>query len=452
MSKTTDSSIEMKQVPRSTGLSERPSSSIRGVSILGLIVVALIFIGLGVWAATAPLAKAVSAFATLTVKGERKQVQHLEGGIVQSLNVVEGQMVKEGDLLIELSPVQAAAAVAREHAQLDQALAREARLESELRRERTINIAGRLLDRLNEDESVLDIVSAEEQHLLARRETFDGAISILTQRIDQLDSEIEGLKIQRSSRLEQLDILADELVGLKSLHAKGYYPKTKILAVERAIVELRGAAGNDLAMISRSKSSRGEAKNQISSVKQRFREDIVKQLRDVKIDIADSTERLLVAKDILRRVKILAPRSGIVQGLRLHTIGGVIRPGAVLMEIAPQNEDLVVTANVMPADIDNVAVGQKAEVRLTALNFSRTPALYGYVKSVSGDSLTDQRTNEPYFLTRIEIPRDERMKIEDIKLSAGMQADVLILTGERTALDYFIKPLADAFARGLNED
>ena len=162
MSKSTDSSIEMKEVPRSTSATERPSSSIRGASIVGLIVVVLIFIGFGVWAATAPLAKAVSAFATLTVKGERKQVQHFEGGIVQSLNVVEGQMVKEGDLLIELSPVQAAAAVAREHAQLDQALAREARLESELRRERTINIAGRLLDRLNEDQSVLDIVSAEE--------------------------------------------------------------------------------------------------------------------------------------------------------------------------------------------------------------------------------------------------------------------------------------------------
>tara|TARA_B100000575_G_scaffold290888_1_gene295519 strand:- start:9933 stop:11273 length:1341 start_codon:yes stop_codon:yes gene_type:complete len=430
----------------------RPSSNIRNTVFFGLIVVLSIFLGLGVWSATAPLAKAVAAFATLTVKGEKKQVQHLEGGIVEAINVTEGQMVSEGDPLMALNPLQASASVARHHALLDQALALETRLESELRGDRVITLNGQILERLQIDESVLEILAAEERNFFARQETLDGTISILKQRMEQLNSEIKGLSIQRSSRLEQLAILKDELVGLRELHSKGFYPKSKLLAGERAIVELRGATGNDLALIARAKSSLGEAENQIVNVKQRFRESVSQELRDVQTEITDLKKRLLVAKDILKRIVVKAPRSGIVQGIKFHTIGGVVKPGDILMEIAPQDEELLARAQVLPADIDNVVVGQRAEVRLTALNTRTTPGIYGYVKSVSGDVLLDSRNNTPYYLTRIEIPLSERKKLGDVKLTAGMQADVLIQTGERTALSYLLKPLTDAFARGLNED
>ena len=224
------------------------------------------------------------------------------------------------------------------------------------------------------------------------------------------------------------------------MHEKGYYPTSKLLAVERAIESLRGAAGNDTALISRAKSSRGEAENQIINVKQRFREDSIKQLRSTEIEIADLNERLLVAKDVLERIEIKAPRAGIVQGVKFHTVGGVVKPGDILMEIVPQDEDLVVNAQVKPTDIDNVALGQRAEVRLTALNATTTPAIFGKVISISGDSLVDEQNNMPYFLTRIEIPDQERAKLGDIKLTAGMPADVLISTGNRTALNYILKP------------
>ena len=136
--------------------------------------------------------------------------------------------------------------------------------------------------------------------------------------------------------------------------------------------------------------------------------------------IADLNERVTVAGDVLQRVEVKAPRSGIVQGIQVHTVGGVVTPGAILMEIAPQDDDLVVNAIVMPNDVDSVAVGQKAEVRLTALNFRTTPSIYGVVVSVSGDSLMDQNTNQPFFLTRISIPSKEREKLGDIRLTAGM--------------------------------
>ncbi len=431
---------------------ERPSSNSRNVIFFGLILVFVIFFGIGLWAATAPLAKAVSAYANLSVKGERKQIQHLEGGIVGSLHVTEGQHVARGELLLALNPLQASATVARHEAQLDQALVRKARLESELIWERIITLSGQLLDRLEKNEAILEIFSAEEKHLHRRLDTIEGTITILNQRIEQLDSEIQGLKIQQTARIEQLKIFEDEIVGLKDLNEKGYYPKSKILAVERAMADLRGAAGNDLALIARAKSARGEAENQIVSVKQRFREDITKQLRDTQLEITDLNERLRVAEDVLERIEVRAPRSGIVQGIKFHTVGGVIKPGDILMEIAPQDEELVVKARVLTEDIDSIEVGQRAEIRLTALNTRATPAIYGFVKSVSGDSMTDPGGKIPYFLSIIEIPTDERKKLGKVKLSAGMTADVLIQTGERTALNYILKPMLDAFARGLNEE
>jgi HlyD family type I secretion membrane fusion protein len=178
----------------------------------------------------------------------------------------------------------------------------------------------------------------------------------------------------------------------------------------------------------------------------------VEQLRNIQVDITDLTERLLVAEDVLQRIDIKAPRSGIIQGIKFHTVGGVVRPGDVLMEIAPQGDELVVNARVLPTDIDTLVVGQRAEVRLTALNLRTTPSIYGYVVSVSGDRLTDPRSDAPYFLSRIEIPSEERKKLGPSRLTAGMPADVLIQTGQRTVLEYLLKPMSDAFARGLNED
>lgn len=431
---------------------QRPSSSSRNLTFFGLLVVGGIFLGLGVWSAVAPLAKSVFAIATLSVKGDRKQIQHFEGGIVSALNITEGQMVEKGDLLVSLNPLQASASVARHHGQLNQALAREVRLESELEGSPDLILKGRLLQRLEDDPNIFKIIEAEQKHFKARRETILGTIAILNQRTAQLDNEIKGLNIQKVARLEQLRIFENEIIGLRELNAKGYYPTAKILAVERAIAELRGAAGNDLALIARAKSARGEAQNQIVSVKQRFREDAVEQLRNIQVEIADLTERLLVAEDVLQRIDIKAPRSGIVQGVQFHTVGGVVKPGEVLMEIAPQDDELVVNAQVSPTDIDSVVVGQRAEVRLTALNVRTTPSIFGYVVSVSGDSLIDPRSDAPYFLTRIEIPIEEKKKLGIIRLTAGMPADVLIQTGDRTVLDYLLKPLSDAFARGLNED
>ena len=432
--------------------SGRPSSSNKQVITIGLVFVALIFVGLGAWAATAPLARAISASAVLVVKGERKKVQHLEGGIVSNLYISEGDLVKEGQTLLSLDPLQANANVERYYNQLDQLLAREARLAAELRGEEHITFSGPILNKSKNNPEFFEIIETEQQTFEARRQSFNGHINILNQRIEQLNIEIEGLEIQRAARLEQHKIFSDEIIGLRSLHEKGYFPRSKLLASERAIVNLRGAAGQDTARIARAKSAQGEARNQILSVRQRFREEVVEDIGDVKGEINDLNERLLVAQDILKRVEIRAPRSGIVQGIRVHTIGGVVRPGDLLMEIAPQDDDLVVHARISPVDADIIIVGQEAEIRLTALNVRTTPTIFGTVVSVSGDALTGSDNRTKFFLAQIEISQSELVKLGDVKLSAGMPAEVLIQAGERTLLNYLVKPMSDALMRGLNEE
>ena len=316
-------------------------------------------------------------------------------------------------MLISLDPLKATANVARHNGQLDQALAREARLESELDGYRSVNLTGELLRRLNSDnQEALDILEAEQRHMTARRETLDGHIAILEQRIEQLDNEIKGLEIQRRSNLEQYRIFENEIVGLRELNRKGYYPTTKLLAVERAMAQLRGASGADLAKIARANSAQRESENQIISVRQRFRESIVEELRDVQSEITDLQERLLVAEDVLQRIEIKAPKSGLVQALQFHTIGGVVRPGDSLMEIVPQDDELIVNARVSPNDIDNVQVGQTAEVRLTSLSVRSTPSIYGVVVSISGDRIQDPKLNETdFFLLGLRFPRKSKKNL-----------------------------------------
>lgn len=430
----------------------RPSSSISGVVGFGMVVVLAIFGGIGVWSAFAPLARAVLAPAVLSVKGELKVVQHLEGGIVAEVYVEEGEHVSKDQLLVRLNPIQAGATVSRFRYQLDQALLRAARLEAELRGDDRITLSEELQERASEVPAIMDMVADEQAQLDARQESFNGNITILEQRIEQYNAQISGLNIQRQSRLDQIDIFEDEIVGLRELYRKGFYPRSQVLEMERALVRLKGAVGSDDAEIARAQSGAGESKSQIINMKQRFREQVVGELHEVQAEIADLKERVVVADDIYKRIEIRAPQSGIIQNLQVHTIGGVVNPGQALMEIAPQDKSLVIDARVSPTDVDSVSIGQSAEVRLTALNLRNTPTIFGIVKTISGDALTVRETGEQYFRARVEIPDEELQKLGPVKLSAGMPAEVLIQAGERTALEYLMKPLIDAYARGLNEE
>ncbi len=393
----------------------RPSSKISSVFLFGLIVVLLAFAGIGGWAATAPMASAVPAAAILAVKGERKQVQHYEGGIVDKVLVEEGETVREGQLLVLLNDIQVSATASRLRNQIDLHVAQKARLIAERDSLSSIVFPEELASRVNEA-SVKEIMESERQQFAARRESLNGQINILKQRISQLEDQIEGHRIQRKSRFDQLKIFDLELVGLRELYRKGHYPRNEILARERAMARLKGEAGSDDAQIARAQNGVGEAKSQIISLRQRFREDVVARYQDIQAAASDLRQRLAVAEDVLARIEVKAPQSGIVQDLKVHTSGGVVRAGQLLMEIAPQDKELIVEAQVSPNDIDNIQVGQEAEVRLVALNMLLTPSVMAKVISVSGDRLVDAVTGVGYFLIRAEISETETEKLGDVTL------------------------------------
>ena len=419
--------------------------------VLGLLVIAIAFGGFGTWAAMAPLDSAVVAPGVVSVESRRKSVQHLEGGIIKEILVRDGQTVAAGQVLIRLDVTQTQANVTTIQNQLDAARALEARLLAE--RDHLDKVAFPEDMRARQSlPSVREVIEGQKTEFQERRKSLEGQTAILNKRVSQFEKEIEGLQAQQKSKQEQLRIIADELVGLRELHEKGYFPRTRILAMEREMARLRGERGEDLASIAGSENGIGEAELQIIQLEQRFREEVVNDLRETRDEIKQLQERLVVARDVLRRSEILSPLAGEVQELAVHTIGGVIGHGQELMQIVPTDDKLIVEAKVSPSDIDSLAEGQTAEVRLTSFQTRTTPIIQGTVSTVTADRIVDERNGVDYYLAQIVVPDDQLHHLEGKKLLAGMPAEALIKTGSRTVLEYLLKPIDDAIAVGLKEE
>ncbi len=427
-----------------------PSDARRPIAA-GLAIVAAAFGGFGLWALLAPLDSAVVAPGVVAVESSRKAVQHREGGIVAEILVREGQEVAAGAVLVRLDATEARARVAALRARLDAALTQQARLAAERDDAKSIVFAEELHTRAATDARLASLMTGEERQFAERRQSLAGQVRILEQRIAQLREEIAGLASLVLANERQTALMEDELVGLRELYEKGYYPRTRILAMERELARLAGERGSNIAAIARAENAIGESRMQILQLRQGRQEDVVAQLREVAAQINENEEHFLVAADMLRRTEIVAPQAGRVQGVKVHTVGGVVAPQAELMQIVPLDDRLVVEARVNPADIDNVGVGQEAQVRLTAFSVRTTPVIEGRVATLSADRMIDERTSQPYYLARIEVPEEELRKLSDRPLQAGMPADVIIATGSRTLFQYLVKPLSDGIATGLRE-
>jgi HlyD family secretion protein/epimerase transport system membrane fusion protein len=429
-----------------------PPINIGWLLAIGFSLVVVMFGGLGYWSMTAPLDSAVVAPGTIVVESNRKIIQHLEGGIVTEILVDEGDRVDAGDVLLRLDPTQPAASRSVVRRQLDEALVLSARLDAEYSGADMINIPESLKARLPADPNLRAIIEGQHEQFEERRRSLQGQVDILRQRIEQLQQEISGLQAQHDAQLKQREIYNEELVGLRELFDKGYYPRTRVLSLEREVANLEGEIGQTVSAIARSMKGIGEAELQIIQIRQQFREQIVEQRRDVHQEISSLREKLLVAEDSLDRLIIRAPLSGTVQELKVHTVGGVIRPGEPIMELVPSDDRLVVEAKIAPNDIEVVHLGMEAEVRLTALNLRTTPIILGIITAISRDRIVDPQQDLTYFRGEVVVPEEELDKIEENSLVAGMPADVVIRTGERTVMGYLVKPLTDYLARAFLEE
>lgn len=426
------------------------STSWRRPATLGYFLIVITFFVMGGWAAYARIDAAVVATGTITVETNRKTVQHFEGGIIREILVREGQRVDQGSVLFRLDPTQANANAEIVRNQLDAFLAITARLTAEQAQSETISFPVELIER-REFPQVGRAIAEQEQQFRERRASLQGQVDILEARVRQLQREIEGLTVERESTTRQVEKIKQELVGLRFLLQRELVQITRVFALEREEARLEGAIGRSTADLAKAETSIGETRLQIRQLQQKFQEDVSTALVENRQRVIELRERLTVAQDVFRRLEVLAPISGVVQNLKVFTLSAVIRPGEPLLDVVPEDAELIIQAQVQPIDSSNIREGLTAEVRLTAFPMWRMPIILGRVKSVSRDRLIDDATRQPFFLAQIvvdtkDIPADLRSRI-----TAGMPADVVIPTGERTALNYIMTPLFDRLRKSMRE-
>jgi HlyD family type I secretion membrane fusion protein len=419
--------------------------------LFGLFWIALIFAGFGGWAATASISSAVISQGSITVDSKRKLVQHLEGGIVGKLLVRDGDVVTAGDTLVMLDATRPRSMLAIIMSSLRKELAGEARLIAERDGSAEIKFPADLLADAAQPE-VRALMESQNAIFSARRSSLRGEVSILEQRLGQLRDEVIGLSAQRESKQRQMAFIADELSGLKQLMAIGQTTKPRMLALERQAAALQGEEGELLSSIARSDKSLGETRLEIIQREKNFQKSVTEELEAVQSRLRDLQERAVAARDVLMRISITAPVSGTVVNVSVHTVGAVIKAGETIMEIVPGTDALIAEVSIRPQDIDNVTLDQPAAIRLLAFKQRTTPLLHGTVSYVSADSLLNPVTQQQYYVARIEVPAEEIARLGKLKLQPGMQIEVMIRTGDRTAFQYLIQPIVDSVNRAWREE
>lgn len=415
--------------------------------------VALVF-GLGsfmTWASLAPLASAAIAPGTVVVESDRKTIQHHNGGIIQSINVREGDQVTEGQVLMHLDEADISSKVELLEAQYLALLAKEARLLAERGGKDKMTMPPALLA-LSQRPDYQDVVGGQQNILESGAQYLAGRIGILNQRIRQYEKSIASTTEQVVLAEEDLARAKIELKNVTDLFEKGYERKPRVVAMQRDVSALKTRLSELRAQISTAHQGIAEARLQIDDARNVNMNDVAENLRATQIQTAEVKERLANMRLQLTRLDILAPVAGVVLNLRYVTPGGVVSPGQAILDIVPENEVLLIDARVDPIDIDVVHQGMPAEVRLTVFQQRTTPTLKGTVKRVSADALIDRATGISYYTARIEIDAGELKNLQGgAKLYPGMPVEVIIVSGERTVLEYLLDPIVGSFSRAFRE-
>lgn len=426
------------------------SANYKGPVLFGLAVIFMTFGVAGGWAMMAPLDSAVVAQAVIAVENNRRTVQHLEGGIISEILVKDGQHIKEGDVLFRLDTTRAQASKNVEGQRLTATRILEARLVAERDDLPEVELPKDILEQKDEP-FIAQVIEDQLNQFKERKSAVQGQIDILESRIQQAQTRIDGLNKEMTSTKEQIGFIRDELAGVKKLYEKGLVSNTRLLSLERERARLEGVIGRTDAEISGTEAVVGEAELQIEQIRLERLEKAAEQITEARSAINELREKLSVSSDVLRRTAILSPRSGTIIGLKVFTVGQVIRPADTLLEIVPDDEGLVLNAQVSPMDIERVTPNMRAEVKFSGFNPKEIPIVFGTVQEISPDRLIDEQTGMPYFLVQI-IVTDENIPPQlQGRLMPGMPGGIVIPTGERTAMQYLIDPMQNAFRYAFRE-
>lgn len=423
----------------------------RRYSFTGYIILFITFGVLGTWAYFGIIASAVVAPGVVSLESDRKVVQHFEGGIVQEILVREADTVEQGDPLLILDNIQVGSEIAVLEQRRALAEAVIARLLAEQTFAEEISFPQDLL--ASENPQVKSVIQSQRNIFADRRSIFLSQSEILEFRAEQLNGQAEGNEVQLNALKRRNELRSKLFERMRTGEERGVIESNRLSEMEDDVIQIEASIGTVMSEIAQVKAAAGESRLNILKLKQEYSERANSELKDVRAELSEVNEKLTVSRDRMRRTTVVAPTTGKVQSLQVTTRGSVIRSGEILMEIVPSDETLLIDAKVAPVDVDNVIPGLETEVRFSAFKSKLSRLVLGEVLSISTDVVTTQDASEPpYYLARIKVP-DENLS-DEIRdgLTAGMPADVVILTGERSVLQYMLAPLTDAIFKSLREE
>jgi HlyD family secretion protein len=425
--------------------------SLRTSVIAGLLTIAVAFGGFTAWSVFGALDSAAIAPGVIIVDSRRKTIQHLEGGILDELLVEEGDRVSAGQPLLTLQATRAEAELGQLESQYWGARARLARLSAEMEGADSFRFPEAVLDAA-QDTPIAAILSTESRLFRARLDTHETSIDLLRRRITQTESQIEALRALSRATRAQLAYMAEERDAIQQLVNRGHERRTRLLDLQRRVAELEGELSDIAARLAVAEETIAATELEIVRLQESRTADIFDKMRETQAQIAELEDRMRSARDVLSRTTIIAPQSGLITDIRHFTPGGVIAPGEPILDLVPLDDELVVEAQVRPTDIDSVHPSLPAAVRLTAYSRRTVPVVDGEVVYVAADLSHDETTGQSFYVARVQLAEESLAAVDRVELYPGMPTEVLITTGERSPLDYFLSPITASLARAGREE
>lgn len=426
-------------------------ATLRKPILAGSLIVAILVVGLIAWMAIFQISGAILATGVVRVQNNSKAVQRLDGGIVREILVHEGQLVREGQVVMRFDNTQSESTVAVYQAGTDSAMAQIARFQAAMVGASTITFPPELLSRARIPE-VAALIATQQGLFASQMTLYRSQAAILRSQIQQLNAQIIGIQAQIDSTGTQSDLIGEELKGVRELSDQGYAPRSRLLALQRSASQLRGQQGAQIAQVAQARKAIGQSEIELAQLSEKLATEAAEGLRTAQAQLTDTLPKLRVVQDQLAQTEVRAPATGHVFNLTQFTEGGVASAGIKLMEIVPVGTPLLISTRVKPTEITDVRVGQLARVTLTAYNPRTTPPIEGKVFLVGADAMVDERTGEGYYTVQIQIAPEELRKAgPNVHLAPGMPAAVAIVTGNRTILEYLIGPFIESMESSLRD-
>ncbi len=423
-----------------------PSTNDSKIIGFGLGVIFLLFVVFGGWMAFAPVAESSVSVGKVSADLDKKTLQHLEGGVIESILVKDGDEVKKGDLLLKLKEIHIKSQLDIFKTQYDDASAVYSRLVAQRDDLGKVTYPPEL-----KNES---IIKEQNSIFFETKKSIEDEKIISQNRVVQLENQISGLKSLMEAKKSRLKSISEEILEWEKLFREQLVDKLKIRDLSREKNMIEGDISQTASEIAKLNEAINEARNQQLLREKEFTKETLNELVKAKSMLFDLQSKIASVEDTLGRTNIDAPIDGTVVGLNLHTVGGVVAPGRDILQIIPQKSKLVVVAQLQTADIDKVKVGLMADVRFSAFNTRETHVIEGKVVHISADSFVDEKSGMPYYEAKIEVTKNGEKQVAEygFELVSGMPAEVMIRVSERTMLSYLVKPLTDMISRGFNEE